>query len=229
MSTTCMHLHCVLISDAFLFIELRYCSGQCTIDAQLSAFCFCIILFITYQSRAIYVIWSCFFMAIRKLYTLPKLIVHISSFRYDWHWYILSYEFKFKKETAWNVKLVRQTHLCIRFNTLRPKQNGRHFADDTFNNIFVNENVRILITFSLIFVPKGSINNIPALVQIMAWRRWGDKPLSEPMMVRLPTDICVTRPQWVNCSLQNVILYTCTNQPLIKSYTLSEFSITIDL
>ena len=47
------------------------------------------------------------------------------------------------------------------------------------------------------FVPKGPINNIPALVQIMAWRRPGDKPLSEPMMVSLPTYICVTRPQWV--------------------------------
>ena len=31
----------------------------------------------------------------------------------------------------------------------------------------------------------------------MAWRRPGDKPLSEPMVVRLPTHICVTRPQWV--------------------------------
>ena len=31
----------------------------------------------------------------------------------------------------------------------------------------------------------------------MACRRQGDKPLSEPMMVRLPTHICVTRPQWV--------------------------------
>ena len=36
-----------------------------------------------------------------------------------------------------------------------------------------------------------------ALVQIMAWRRRGDKPLSEPMMVSLPTLIWVTRPQWV--------------------------------
>ena len=41
-------------------------------------------------------------------------------------------------------------------------------------------------------------SNIPALVQIMAWRRSGDKPLSEPMMVSLPAHICVTRPQWVN-------------------------------
>ena len=59
------------------------------------------------------------------------------------------------------------------------------------------ENARILIHISLHFVPLGPINNIPALVQIMAWRRPGDKTLSEPMMVRLPTHICVTRPQWV--------------------------------
>ena len=81
---------------------------------------------------------------------------------------------------------------------LRPRQNGRHFADDTFKRIFMNENVRISINISLKFVPKGLINNIPALVQIMAWRRPGDKPLSEPMMVNLLTHICVTRPHWVN-------------------------------
>ena len=71
------------------------------------------------------------------------------------------------------------------------------FADDTFKRIFMNENVRISINISLKFVPKGLINNIAALVQIMAWRRPGDKPLSEPRMVNLLTHICVTRPQWV--------------------------------
>ena len=83
-------------------------------------------------------------------------------------------------------------------DTLRPRQNGRHFADDIFKCIFSNENVWILIKISLKFVPKGPINNNPALVQIMAWRRSGDKPLFEPMMVSLLTHICVTRPQWVN-------------------------------
>ena len=53
------------------------------------------------------------------------------------------------------------------------------------------------------FVPKGLINNIPALVQIMAWRRPGDKPLSEPMEVSLLTHICITRPQWVNWTFRN--------------------------
>ena len=37
----------------------------------------------------------------------------------------------------------------------------------------------------------------------MAWCQPGDKPLSEPMMVRLPTHICITRPQWVNTPCQN--------------------------
>ena len=86
----------------------------------------------------------------------------------------------------------------IIFNTLRPRQNGRHFPDDIFKWIFLNENVWISINISLKFVPMGPINNIPTLVQVMAWRRPGDKPLSEPMMVRSPTHICVTRPQWVN-------------------------------
>ena len=82
-------------------------------------------------------------------------------------------------------------------NTLRPRHNGRHFTDDIFKCIFLNENIWILIKISLKFVPNGPNNYIPALVQIMAWRWPGDKPLSEPMMVKLLTHICVTRPQWV--------------------------------
>ena len=84
------------------------------------------------------------------------------------------------------------------FNTLRPRQNGRLFPDDVFKCIFLNEKGWISIKISLKFVPKGPISNILALVQIMAWCRPGDKPLSEPMMVILPTHICVTQPQWVN-------------------------------
>ena len=47
-------------------------------------------------------------------------------------------------------------------------------------------------------VSQVRINNISALVQIMAWRRQGDKPLSEPMMVSLLMHTCITRPQRVN-------------------------------
>ena len=59
---------------------------------------------------------------------------------------------------------------------------------------------------------KGPINNIPALVQIMAWRRPGDKRLSEPMMVSLLTHICVTRSQWVKIArCQGMILKNTCN------------------
>ena len=68
------------------------------------------------------------------------------------------------------------------FNTLRPRQNGRHFPDDIFICIFLNENAWILFTISPNFVAKSPINNIPSSVQIMAWCRSGDKPFSGPMM-----------------------------------------------
>ena len=103
-------------------------------------------------------------------------------------------------------------------NTLRPRQNGRRFAGDTFECIFLNENVRISIKISLKFVPKGPINNNPALVQIMAWRRSGDKPLSEPMMVSLLTHICVTRPQWMNVIGPSIFIITKSVRNNLTSY-----------
>ena len=75
---------------------------------------------------------------------------------------------------------------------------GRDKMDAIFQCIFLNENNWIPIEISLKFVLKGPFNNIPALVQIMAWRRPGDKPLSEPMMVSPLMHICVTQPQWIN-------------------------------
>ena len=87
---------------------------------------------------------------------------------------------------------------CRMLNTLRPRQNGRHFPDDLFKWIFLNKNVWISINISLEFVPRGPVNNISTLVQVMARRRPGDKPLSEPVMVRVLTHMCGTRLQWVN-------------------------------
>ena len=105
--------------------------------------------------------------------------------RHHWYW-------------LWMPQAITWTNAVLSpLNTLRPRQNDRHFPDDIFKCIFLFENVWIWIKISLKFVPKVRINNIPALVQIMAWRRIGDKPLSEAMMVNLVTHICVTRPQWV--------------------------------
>ena len=56
-----------------------------------------------------------------------------------------------------------------------------NLADDIFNRIFLNENVWISIKISRKFVPISPIDNKRALVQVLAWRRTGDKPLPEPM------------------------------------------------
>ena len=63
---------------------------------------------------------------------------------------------------------------CNIVNTLRPRQNGRHSRDDIFKWICLNEIISISIKILLKFVPKGRINNILALVQIIAWRRPGN-------------------------------------------------------
>ena len=90
--------------------------------------------------------------------------------------------------------LANHTHVI---NTLMPRQNGCHFADDIFKYIFLNGNVWISIKISLKFVSKDPVNNIPALAQIMAWCRPGSKPLSEPVIASFLTHICVAQPQWV--------------------------------
>ena len=91
-------------------------------------------------------------------------------------------------------------------NSLRPRRNRRHFADDIFKCTFLNENVLNSIKISPQFIPTGPINNSPVSVQITVWRRPGDKPISKPMMIILLTHICVTRPQrvklYLTCRLQ---------------------------
>ena len=69
-----------------------------------------------------------------------------------------------------------------------------NISQTTFSNVFSSMK---MFEFRLKFHWKSPINNIPALVQIMAWCRSGDEPFSEPMMVSLQTHICITRPQWV--------------------------------
>ena len=58
-------------------------------------------------------------------------------------------------------------------------------ADDKFKCIFVNENDKIPIRMSLKFASRSPIDNTPALVQVMAWRRTGGKTLPEPILTQL--------------------------------------------
>ena len=86
-------------------------------------------------------------------------------------------------------------------NTLRPTQNCHRFADDIFKCIFFNENIWFLLENSFKVVPMDRINNIPELVQIIAWRRPGDKPLSEPVLVSLLAHMRHSASMSLNCSI----------------------------
>ena len=58
------------------------------------------------------------------------------------------------------------------------------WANDIFKCIFLNENDKIPIQISLKLVSRSPIDKKTALVQVMAWRRIGGKPLPEPMMTQ---------------------------------------------
>ena len=94
-------------------------------------------------------------------------------------------------------------HACLT-HWGRLTQTGRQFLDDIFKCIFLNENIQSMISLNI--VPKGLINHIPALVQIMACCQPGDKSLYEPMLASLLTHIYVTRPQWIKLGLRNYTL-----------------------
>ena len=129
--------------------------------------------------------------------TLLKKINNIYSHQYNimsWHSWKKSTIFTVISTTLWadtlekNQQYLRGNSTEV-VNTLRLRHNGCHFQTTFSNVFFLNENIWISTKISLNFVPEGVINSIPALVQIMAWRCSGDKPLSEPMMVSLLTYI----------------------------------------
>ena len=66
-------------------------------------------------------------------------------------------------------------------NTLSPRQHGCYCPDDMFKCIFLNKKSWTWNTIWLQFVPKGPVDNNKALVQVMVWRRTGDKSFSELM------------------------------------------------
>ena len=52
---------------------------------------------------------------------------------------------------------------------LRLRENGRHFADDSYKCILLNENFKISYEISLKYVPYGIIDNLATLVQVIIW------------------------------------------------------------
>ena len=83
------------------------------------------------------------------------------------------------------------------FNTIWPRQNGRHFADNVFKCIFLTENIWFSNNVWLKYVHRGSIENVPSLVQIMACRLAGASLYLNQRWSSLLTHTCVSRPRWV--------------------------------
>ena len=82
----------------------------------------------------------------------------------------------------------------LKFNTLKPRQNGRHFADDTFKHILLSENIWVSIKIPLKFVPKGPINNFYVIIAVFK-----TNALSHLPNYRLPSflkNICIMRSRW---------------------------------
>ena len=70
-------------------------------------------------------------------------------------------------------------------------------------------------------VPKGLINNIPALVQVMVWHRLDDKPLSEPMMVRLQMHTCMSHSASMNLEDSHYVKFT-VHKKYINNFTVAK-------
>ena len=87
---------------------------------------------------------------------------------------------------------------CV--NTLRPKPNGWHFADNIFRRIWLNSYLCILIWMTLILGSrKVLIDNNSACNHLMAWSST-DKPLVEQGWRRSLMNICIIKPGWVKTS-----------------------------
>ena len=69
-------------------------------------------------------------------------------------------------------------------NTLRPRQESRHFSDGKFKSIFLYYTCGLFDWISLKLVLETSVYNTSTLVWIAAWRWTGDKPLSESKIVQ---------------------------------------------
>ena len=92
-------------------------------------------------------------------------------------------------------------------NTLKQRQNDRHFHD-IVKWMFLNENIRILlknIQSSLKFVPMGPFNNILSIVQTMALRLPDEKPIFEAMLFVSLTHICLIRLNWAKATFTHTL------------------------
>ena len=109
----------------------------------------------------------------------------------QYHWKVTEMNVKYISY-CWTVpynysRVHRYSHFHSRSELTHPPLDkmAAILADDNFRYIFMMENDRIPIRIRLKFIPRSPIDNTTALVQVMAWRRTGDKPLPEPSLTQI--------------------------------------------
>ena len=94
------------------------------------------------------------------------------------------------------------TKIINTFNSSPPRQDGHHATGDIFKCIFMNEKSCILIEIPPKFVPKVRLTSQSidksVLIQVMAWRQRGNKPLTEPMQTQFTDAYMQYNERWVN-------------------------------
>ena len=133
-----------------------------------------------------------------KNITQMKMMFTMKEYHIFWHWCINSICIKYSNHNVYSAAI--SLSVMHHVNSLIEAETKFISFCTPFSNVFPWIKI---YWFWLKFVGvyfKGLIDNIPALVQIMAWHRSGDKPLSEPMTNILLRHICITRPQRVNTS-----------------------------
>ena len=107
-------------------------------------------------------------------------------------------------------------------NTLRPRQNDRHFTDDNFKFIFLNDSYWIWLEISLKFVPKSPTYNKPALTH---WGRVTHICVSKLIIIGSDNGLSPGRRQaiiWTNAGILLIgRLGTNFSEILIEIYTFS--------
>ena len=93
----------------------------------------------------------------------------------------------------------------LSLNASPPGQNGRHFADEIFRCISVNETFCILIRISLTFVAKGLIDNMSALVRFMVYSHAISQSLKLYVKYNLLLDSLITDTTELICTLSPML------------------------
>ena len=127
-------------------------------------------------------------------------------------WIIYPYRYKTNDTKAKTLCMILGRGCIVFYLTRWDRDEMNKIAQTIISNMFSSIKIfefRLKFHWNLFL---GAIDNIPALVRIMAWCWPGDKPLSDPMMVNLPTRLYTISSHWVNSvqwTMRSTFVFIC--------------------